>query len=70
MLDANWLIGLALKSLVVAGIALAVLRLTRQRSAAERSMIGHLGLVALVALPAITWLVPAWNPLPASAAPR
>jgi beta-lactamase regulating signal transducer with metallopeptidase domain len=69
MIDANWLVALALKSLVVAGAALALLSLTRNRSAAERSMIGHLGLLALVMLPAVTWLLPAWNPLPAVAAP-
>ena len=42
---------LALKSLLVAAAALGLLRLTRRRSAAERSTIAHLGLVALVALP-------------------
>jgi beta-lactamase regulating signal transducer with metallopeptidase domain len=69
MIDVNWIVGAALKSLVVAGAALALLRLTRNRSAAERSLIGHLGLLALVVLPAITWLMPAWNPLPVAAAP-
>jgi len=42
---------LALKSLLVAAAALALLRLTRARSAAERSTIAHLGLFALVVLP-------------------
>ena len=42
---------LALKSLLVAAVALGLLRLTRARSAAERSTIAHLGLFALVALP-------------------
>jgi len=69
MLDANWLIGLALKSLVVAGAALAILRMTRNRSAAERSLVGHLGLLALLLLPVATWLMPAWNPLPATPPP-
>jgi len=45
------LILLALKSLLVAAAALGLLRLTRARSAAERSTIAHLGLVALVVLP-------------------
>jgi bla regulator protein BlaR1 len=67
MLDANMLIALALKSAVVAGAGLAALRLTAKRSAAERSLIGHLGLVALVVLPAASLLIPAWNPLPATA---
>jgi len=69
MLDADMLIELALKSLVVAAAALALLRLTGRRSAAERSLIGHLGLLALVVLPAVSWLLPSWNPLPAAAAP-
>jgi len=68
MLDATMLLELALKSVVVGGATLAVLRLTRQRSAAERSLIGHLGLVALVVLPAVSLLLPGWNPLPASPA--
>ena len=42
---------LALKSLLVAAVALGLLRLTRARSAAERSTIAHLSLFALVALP-------------------
>lgn len=42
---------LALKSLLVAAVTLGLLRLTRRRSAAERSTIAHLGLFALVALP-------------------
>ena len=42
---------LALKSVLVAAAALGLLRLTRARSAAERSTIAHLGLFALVALP-------------------
>jgi bla regulator protein BlaR1 len=64
MLDATLLIELAAKSLVVAGAALAVLHLARRRSAAERSFIGHLALVALIALPLASLLVPGWNPLP------
>lgn len=42
---------LALKSLLVAAATLGLLRLTRARSAAQRSTIAHLGLFALVALP-------------------
>jgi bla regulator protein blaR1 len=65
MITAAVIIELALKSLLVAGGALAVLRLVRKRSAAQRSWIAHLGLVALVALPAAVLLMPGWNPLPA-----
>ncbi|MEO7679998.1 MAG: M56 family metallopeptidase, partial [Sphingomonas sp.] len=42
---------LALKSFLVAAATLTLLRLTRTRSAAERSTIAHLGLFALIALP-------------------
>jgi beta-lactamase regulating signal transducer with metallopeptidase domain len=67
MIDATFLIETAAKSLVIAGAALAVLHVTRKRSAAERSLIGHLGLVALVLLPVVSLLIPGWNPLPVSA---
>lgn len=59
------LLGLVLKSLVVAGITLGLLRLTRSRSAAERSLIAHLGLLGLVILPAATLMLPSLSmPLP------
>jgi beta-lactamase regulating signal transducer with metallopeptidase domain len=66
MITAAVIIELALKSLLVAGGALVVLRLVRRRSAAQRSWIAHLGLVALIALPAAVLLMPGWNPLPAT----
>jgi beta-lactamase regulating signal transducer with metallopeptidase domain len=57
---------LALKSLLVAAVTLALLRLTRARSAAERSTIAHLGLFALVALPLASLALPTLDlPLPA-----
>lgn len=60
------LILLALKSLLVAAVTLGLLRLTRARSAAERSTIAHLGLFALVALPLASLALPALDlPLPA-----
>jgi len=57
------LLGLVLKSLVIAGITLLLLRLTSGRSAAERSLIAHLGLAGLVILPLATLLLPSM-PLP------
>nr|WP_246425960.1 M56 family metallopeptidase [Sphingomonas kyeonggiensis] len=57
------MLGLVLKSLVIAGITLLLLRLTRGRSAAERSLIAHLGLAGLVILPLATLLLPSM-PLP------
>jgi beta-lactamase regulating signal transducer with metallopeptidase domain len=68
MLDAIFLVATAAKSVVVAGAVLGGLHFARSRSAAERSLIGHLGLVALVLLPAVSLLLPGWNPLPVSAA--
>jgi bla regulator protein BlaR1 len=65
MITASVIIELALKSLLVAGAALAILGLVRKRSAAQRSWIAHLGLVALVLLPGAVLLMPGWNPLPA-----
>ena len=45
------LVELAWKSLVAAGAALIVLRLMERRSAAEKSFVGHVGLIALLLLP-------------------
>ena len=59
------LLGLVLKSLVIAGITLILLRLTRSRSAAERSLIAHLGLAGLVILPLATLVLPSMRlPMP------
>jgi len=64
MPDAAFLLETAVKSVVVAGVTLGMLRLTKKRSAAERSLIGHLGLIALLMLPIASLLIPGWNPLP------
>ncbi len=61
------LIGLGLKSLLIAGVTLALLYFTRRRSAADRSWIAHLGLFALVALPIASLALPALSvEIPAS----
>ncbi|MDQ3145049.1 MAG: M56 family metallopeptidase, partial [Pseudomonadota bacterium] len=52
------LVGLALKSLLIAGVTLLLLHLTRRRSSADRSWIAHLGLLALVALPLASLALP------------
>ena len=52
------LIPFALKSLLIAGVALGLLHLLRGRSAAERSMVAHFGLLALLALPIGSMLLP------------
>ena len=71
-------IAIALKSLLVAGVTLGLLRLCRDRSPAERSCIAHFGLAALLVvavaplvlprleIPAPAWLQPT---LPEATAP-
>ena len=55
------LIAIALKSLVVAGATLGLLRLMHRRSAAERSWVAHVGLVALVLLAFAPLVMPSWT---------
>lgn len=52
------LIPFVLKSLLIAAATLGLLRLFRERSAAERSSVAHLGLVALLIMPAASLLLP------------
>ena len=42
------LIAIALKSLLIGGLTLGLLYLMRKRSAAERSWVAHVGLLALM----------------------
>src|SRR3954465_12162997 len=55
------LIGIALKSLLIAGITLGLLALMKQRSAAERSWVAHIGLFALVLLALAPLVLPNWT---------
>src|SRR6478672_8657307 len=55
------LIAIALKSLLIAGIALGLLALMKQRSAAERSWVAHIGLLALVTLAFAPLVLPSWT---------
>ncbi|MBT2187302.1 M56 family metallopeptidase [Sphingobium nicotianae] len=55
----NALIALALKSLVIGAVTLLLLRLARGRSAAERSWVAHVGLLAMVVLPFAPLAMPA-----------
>ena len=55
------LIGIALKSLLIAGLTLGLLKLMRQRSAAERSWVAHIGLLALVIMALAPLVLPSWN---------
>jgi beta-lactamase regulating signal transducer with metallopeptidase domain len=52
------LIPFALKSLLIAGLTLGLLRLLLSRSAAERSMVAHLGLLALLIVPLGSMFLP------------
>ena len=55
------LAAIALKSLIVAGGALGLLRLMKNRSAAERSWVAHVGLLALVLLAFAPLVMPSWS---------
>jgi len=55
------LITIALKSLLIAGIALGLLAMMKQRSAAERSWVAHIGLLALVMLALAPLVLPNWT---------
>lgn len=52
----EWLIPLAAKSLLIAGGALLLLKLLKDRSAADRSWIAHLALAGLLLLPLAAFL--------------
>jgi beta-lactamase regulating signal transducer with metallopeptidase domain len=69
------LITFALKSVLIAGVTLLLLRMLRGRSAAERGMVAHLGLLALVLfplgamfLPQLVVTAPILEPIPTESA--
>ena len=55
------LIAIALKSLLVAGLTLGLLALMKHRSAAERSWVAHIGLLALVIMAFAPLALPRWT---------
>jgi beta-lactamase regulating signal transducer with metallopeptidase domain len=55
------LLGIALKSLFIAGLTLGLLQLIKRRSAAERSWVAHIGLIALVLLAFAPIVLPSWT---------
>jgi beta-lactamase regulating signal transducer with metallopeptidase domain len=55
------LLGIALKSLLIAGLTLGLLQLMKSRSAAERSWVAHIGLFALVIMALAPVVLPTWQ---------
>ena len=55
------LIAIALKSLLIAGLTLGLLALMKRRSAAERSWVAHIGLLALVIMAFAPLVLPSWT---------
>src|SRR4051812_10686072 len=55
------LIGIALKSLLISGLTLGLLQLMKTRSAAERSWVAHIGLLALVIMAFAPLVMPSWT---------
>lgn len=55
------LVAIALKSLLIAGAALGLLQLLKRRSAAERSWVAHIGLLALIMIAFAPLVLPRWN---------
>ena len=55
------LIGIALKSLLVAGLTLGALELMKKRSAAERSWVAHIGIFALLIMAFAPLALPSWT---------
>jgi bla regulator protein BlaR1 len=55
------LIAIALKSLLIGGLTLGLLHLMRKRSAAERSWVAHVGLLALMIMAFAPLILPSWN---------
>lgn len=69
MIATELLVELAVKSLAIALLGLLLLRLVRGRSAAQRSLVAHLTLAALVMLPVATLALPDWSPIRVPSAP-
>ena len=52
---------MAWKSAVTLGLTLALLHLLKQRSAAQRAWVAHIGLIATLLLPLAAMLLPRWK---------
>lgn len=62
--EPSMLIDIGIKSLVLGAITLLLLKIASRRLPAERSLIAHIGLLAIMALPLAIILLPEWAPLP------
>src|SRR5581483_3162210 len=54
-------IEIVLKSVLIAGLTLGLLQLMKKRSAAERSWVAHIGLLALVIMAFAPLVLPSWK---------
>src|SRR5581483_5358643 len=54
-------IEIVLKSVLIAGLTLGLLQLMKSRSAAERSWVAHIGLLALVIMALAPLVLPSWT---------
>ena len=55
------LIGIALKSVLIAGLTLGLLTAMKHRSASERSWVAHIGLIGLILLAFAPLVLPSWT---------
>lgn len=69
MIATELLVELAVKSLAIALFGLLLLHLVRGRSSAQRSLVAHLTLAALVLLPVATLALPDWAPVRGTSTP-
>jgi beta-lactamase regulating signal transducer with metallopeptidase domain len=61
MMASEILLDVAWKSAITLGVTLILLHLLRQRSAAQRAWVAHIGLVATLLLPLAVTLLPRWE---------
>ena len=69
MIATELLVEVAVKSLAIALFGLLLLHLVRDRSSAQRSLVAHMTLAALVLLPVATLALPDWVPVRGTSTP-
>ena len=55
------LLAIALKSVLISGLTLALLAIFKRRSSAERSWVAHIGMLALIVIAFAPLVLPNWN---------